>query len=261
MLAPRTPATFRFMSVSTDEPRKGLRGSERGAPLRSRAAIPAHDRPRERLRSVGVRNLSLRELVALIVGSGGPGSSALDIADRLARHTGGSLRRLGAMDVGEVERVPGVGAATAARLIASLELGRRAASEGTADRIRVRGPADVFERMGPRLRDALQEEFHVLLLDARHGVLREVLVTRGTLDSSLIHAREVFRPAVSEGAAGVILVHNHPSGDPTPSAEDRAVTRQLTAAGRTVGIPVLDHVVIGRGSYVSLGPDAVEGNI
>jgi len=106
--------------------------------------------------------------------------------------------------------------------------------------------------MGPRLRDLAQEEFHALVLNTRHCVIREVLVTRGTLDASLIHPRDVFRIAVTEGAAGVILVHNHPSGDPTPSAEDRAVTRQFADAGRAVGIPILDHVVIGRGRYVSL---------
>ncbi|MBT8487841.1 MAG: JAB domain-containing protein, partial [Gemmatimonadetes bacterium] len=100
-----------------------------------------------------------------------------------------------------------------------------------------------------------QEEFHALLLNTRHRILREVLVTRGILDASLIHPREVFRLAVAEGAAAIILVHNHPSGDPTPSAEDRAVTRQLAAAGRSLGIPVLDHVVIGRGRYVSLAPE------
>jgi DNA repair protein RadC len=111
--------------------------------------------------------------------------------------------------------------------------------------------------MGPRLKDVVQEEFHALLLNTRHRVVREVLVTRGILDSALIHPREVFRLAVSEGAAGVILVHNHPSGDPAPSAEDRAVTRQLGEAGRALGIPVLDHVVIGRGRYVSLAAELV----
>jgi DNA repair protein RadC len=100
-----------------------------------------------------------------------------------------------------------------------------------------------------------QEEFHALLLNTRHRVVREVLVTRGILDASLIHPREVFRIAVSEGAAGIILVHNHPSGDPAPSAEDRAVTRQLADAGRALGIPVLDHIVIGRGRYTSLAPE------
>jgi DNA repair protein RadC len=106
--------------------------------------------------------------------------------------------------------------------------------------------------MGPRLHDLPQEEFHTLLLNARHRVMREVFVTRGILDASLIHPREVFRPAVGEGAAALILVHNHPSGDPTPSEEDRAVTRQLVDAGRVLGIPVLDYVVVGRGSYRSV---------
>ncbi len=104
------------------------------------------------------------------------------------------------------------------------------------------------------MRDGLQEEFRTILLDAQHGVLRDVLVTRGILDASLIHPREVFRPAIEAGAAALVLVHNHPSGDPTPSAEDRAVTRQLTAAGRTLGVPVLDHVVIGDGRWRSVLP-------
>lgn len=201
---------------------------------------------------MGVRNLALRELFALIVGSGTSGSPALLVADRLSEVVDGSLPRLASMDVGMLERVPGVGRATAARLLAALELGRRAAVDDGDLGGRIRGPADVFARLGPRLRDLRQEEFHALLLNSRHRVLREVLVTRGTLDASLIHPREVFRSAVAEGAAGVILVHNHPSGDPTPSAEDRSVTRQLAEAGRAVGIPVLDHVVVGRGSFVSL---------
>ena len=121
------------------------------------------------------------------------------------------------------------------------------------------GPRDVFDRMEPRLRDLPQEEFHALLLSSRHSVIREVFITRGILDASLIHPREVFRPAIAESAAAIILVHNHPSGDPTPSAEDRAVTKQLTAAGRTVGISVVDHVVIGDGRFVSLADDGPLG--
>jgi DNA repair protein RadC len=108
------------------------------------------------------------------------------------------------------------------------------------------------------MRDLPQEEFHALLLNTRHQVVREVTVTRGILDASLIHPREVFRAAVVEGAAGVVIVHNHPSGDPTPSAEDRAVTRQLGEAGRALGIPVLDHVIIGDGAWRSL---AGEGDL
>ena len=222
-------------------------------PPSDRAAT--RDRPRERLRSVGAGNLSLGELLALVVGSGSGSSSAAVVGDRILALAEGSLSRLAAFDVSFLEGVPGVGAATAARVLAALELGRRAAASTSGAGDHIRGPADVFARMGPRLRDSRQEEFHALMLNSRHRVIREVLVTRGLLDSSLIHPREVFRPAVGEGAAGIILVHNHPSGDPTPSAEDRAVTKQLAEAGRAVGIPVLDHIVVGAGSYASLADE------
>lgn len=216
---------------------------------------PATHRPRERLRALGVRYLSVRELVAVLVGSGSASASAFVVADRLLAAADGSLRRLGASDPGALEKLAGVGTATASRVLAAVELGRRAAGEAGGEDEPVRGPADVFRRMGPRMRDLPQEEFHALLLNTRHRVVREVAVTRGILDASLIHPREVFRAAVVEGAAGVILVHNHPSGDPTPSPEDRAVTRQLVEAGRALGIPVLDHVIVGDGSYRSVTAD------
>jgi len=211
-----------------------------------------NDRPRERLRALGPRGLTVRELLTVVVGSGVAGVSAADVAQAISERVDGSLRRLASLDVSELEGLPGVGIATSARIAASLELGRRVATEPDGGDDRVRGPADVFRRMGPRLRDLPQEEFHALLLNTRHRVVREVLVTRGILDASLIHPREVFRAAVAEGAAGLILVHNHPSGDPMPSAEDRAVTRQLVEAGRLLGIPVLDHVVVGRGRWRSV---------
>lgn len=115
----------------------------------------------------------------------------------------------------------------------------------------LRGPRDVAAVFAPRLQDAPVEEFHVAILDAQHRLERDVLITRGLLNSSLVHPREVFREAIAERAAAVILVHNHPSGDPTPSAEDRAVTEQLVAAGRLLDIPVHDHIIVGRGRYVS----------
>lgn len=211
------------------------------------------DRPRERLRAIGARHLSVRELLALVVGSGHRGGNALAVADAVLGCVDGSLRRMAGADPGDLEKADGVGVATAARLAAALELGRRAAEEADDDGAPVRGPEDVYRRMAPRLRDLAQEEFHALLLNTRHRVVREVAITRGILDASLIHPREVFRAAVGEGAAAIILVHNHPSGDPTPSAEDRAVTRQLAEAGRALGIPVLDHVVIGRGRWTALG--------
>lgn len=216
---------------------------------------PQEERPRERLISLGPRALTVRELLAILIGSGDRRSSAVDVADRILARFGGSLRRLAASPANGLRELPGVGQATASRIQAALELGRRAGAEIAPEADRIRGPADVFARMGPRLRDLRQEEFHALLLNTQHKVIREVLVTRGLLDASLIHPREVFRPAIVESAAGVILVHNHPSGDPAPSPEDRAVTHQLSEAGAALGIPVLDHVVVGDGCWVSLVGD------
>lgn len=252
------------------------KGGGGGTPIRS---WTLEDRPRERLRNLGPASLSLRELLAILVGSGGRFGSALDVADHLLQRLGspssavpdpfrkgedrgsaGLLRRLATLPPGVLEGQPGIGSATAARLSAALELGRRAAAEDWAQDDPIRGPRDVFERLGPLLRDLRQEEFHALLLNTQHRVLRTVLVTRGILDAALIHPREVFRPAIVECASGVILVHNHPSGDPSPSREDGSVTEQLVSAGRAVGIPVLDHVIIGGGSYVSLAESGGLGN-
>jgi DNA repair protein RadC len=238
----------------------GAASGSRSVPAPGRYGIlnwPNAERPRERLRSLGSRTLATRELLAILVGSGGRDGSAMDVADLLLQRAGGSLRRLAALPATTLTEVPGVGAATAARVLASLELGRRAGSEESPARHRIQGPRDVLVRMGPHLRDLEHEEFHALLLNSQHRVIRDVLVTRGILDASLIHPREVFKPAIVESAAAVILVHNHPSGDPTPSAEDRAVTRQLAAAGRSVGIHVLDHVILGDGRFVSLMEEGV----
>jgi DNA repair protein RadC len=153
--------------------------------------------------------------------------------------------------VKEVCEVPGIGPAKAAKILAALDLGRRAAEEARPERDRMGSPRDVYERMRFTLRDLPYEEFHVLLLNTQNEILRDLQVTRGTLDASLVHPREVFKAAIAESAAAVVLVHNHPSGDPTPSAEDRAVTRQLREAGQTLGIDVLDHVIIGEGRYTS----------
>ncbi len=213
---------------------------------------PARERPRERLRSAGPGALSVRELLAILVGSGaGGGSTAVDVAAELVHVADGSLRRLASLSPASLQRVPGVGEAVWARVAAALELGRRLAQEGPAERGRIGGPRDAYELCAPTMRDLPHEEFRVLLLNTQHAVVREVTVSRGVLDGSVVHPREVFREAITESAAAVLLVHNHPSGDPAPSAEDRQVTTQLAEAGRVVGIPVLDHVVIGDGRYVS----------
>ena len=153
--------------------------------------------------------------------------------------------------VAALTAIGGVGMARAVTIHAALEIGRRFASEARDDGEPVRSPRDVARVFAPRLEDLPVEEFHVAILDAQHRLERDVTITRGLLTSSLVHPREVFREAIAERAAAVILAHNHPSGDPTPSADDRLVTEQLVAAGKLLDIPVHDHIIIGRGRYTS----------
>ncbi len=212
---------------------------------------PPHERPRERFRALGPAALRTAELLAILASTGTGGRSALEIAENLYERFGRSLRRLGRAPGAQLRDVPGIGEARAVAIQAALELGRRAAEEVRQDDDRVSTPRDVYRRFELRLRDLRQEEFHILLLNTQNAVLREVMVTRGILDASVVHPREVFAPALAESAAAVILIHNHPSGDPTPSPADREITRQLTEAGRILGIPVRDHVVVGNGRYCS----------
>jgi DNA repair protein RadC len=212
---------------------------------------PAPERPRERLRALGASALSTRELLAILIGSGSSGRSAIDVASSVLSRQAGSLRRLAASPAAELSTIDGVGPAVAARVAAALELGRRMALEVAVERERVAGPNDIHARCAPSMRDLVQEEFRILMLDTRHAVIAELPITRGTLDASLVHAREVFRPAIAQSAAAVVLVHNHPSGDPTPSSLDVEVTTHLASAGEMLGIPVIDHVVIGASGYVS----------
>jgi len=203
------------------------------------------------MRALGARALSTSELVAAVIGGGSGGTSALLCAQMVLEQVDGSLGRLAAMPVAALTRIPGVGLARATAVHASLELGRRMSVEAREAGAPLRCPRDVMDVFEPRLRELPVEEFHVAILDAQHRLERDVLITRGLLNSSLVHPREVFREAIAERAAAVILVHNHPSGDPTPSAEDRIVTQQMVAAGRLLDIPVHDHIIVGRGRYVS----------
>jgi DNA repair protein RadC len=215
------------------------------------AELPVLDRPRERLWSLGAAALTSQELVAVLLGTGGKGHDALDSAAHLLALADGSLRRLAARPGAQLLRESGIGPAKAARLLAALELGVRFHREERPPRQRIRSPEDVVRIVAPRLRDLPVEEFHLLALDSQSQVLRDVLVTRGLLNSSLVHPREVFRAAIAEAAAGIILVHNHPSGDPTPSPEDRSVTRQLAAAGELLDMPVYDHVIVAGDRFLS----------
>jgi DNA repair protein RadC len=220
------------------------------------ALLPA-DRPRERLWSLGPAALTSAELLAILIGTGKGGRTVLDVAGRLLDVSDGSLRRLVQRPVIELLSIEGVGPAKAARLLAAFELGVRLIREERPPVPRIREPQDVVRLLTARLRDLTVEEFHLLALDSQSQVLREVLVTRGLLNSSLVHPREVFRAAIAEAAAGIIVVHNHPSGDPTPSAEDRAVTQQLVAAGRLLDVPLYDHVIIAGDRFLSFATEGL----
>jgi DNA repair protein RadC len=215
------------------------------------SVVPESERPRERLWTLGPAALTTAELLAILLGTGGTAAGVMELAGRVLEIGEGSLRRLAQRPSAELLRAQGVGPTKAARLLAAFELGARIAKEERPPLSRIREPDDVVRLFQARLRDLQVEEFHLLALDSQSQVLREVLVTRGLLNSSLVHPREVFRAAIAEAAAGIIVVHNHPSGDPTPSAEDRAVTQQLVAAGRLLDLPLYDHVIIAGDRFVS----------
>jgi len=212
---------------------------------------PRQERPRERLYWNGPEALADAELLALQLGSGTAGRSASDVAREMLA-TYGSLAEVAAREVTELARVMGVGPAKAARLVAAFELGRRLRARTPGVRVVLSAPADVYAAFGPLMEDLPREVFRVALLDAQNGLLRDRVVSEGTLSASLVHPREVFKPALLEPAASVILLHNHPSGDPTPSREDIRLTRQLVECARLLDLRVHDHLVIGRGRYVSL---------
>lgn len=213
--------------------------------------LPRSERPRERLRALGSHTLGVAELLAIVLGSGSVGRSALSVGQDMLARSGGSLRRIAAQPVATLTAMRGVGTARAVTVHAALELGRRMSAELRDEGAPLRSPREVFTVYADRLQDLPAEEFHVAVLDSQHRMERDITVTRGILNSSLVHPREVFREAIAERAAAIILVHNHPSGDPTPSSDDRLVTEQLVGAGRLLDIPVHDHVIIGRGRYVS----------
>ncbi|HUG53546.1 MAG TPA: DNA repair protein RadC [Vicinamibacteria bacterium] len=211
--------------------------------------LPAEDRPRERLVRHGAGALSNRELLAVVLGTGTRHASVLDVAGALLD---AGLRGLAGRSVGELESERGLGRAQAARVAATLELGARLASEGRPTAPCFRTASDSARYLLPRYGARPVETFGILVLDVRHRLKREAVISVGCLTSSLVHPREVFQEAVVARAAALVLFHNHPSGDPEPSAEDVALTRRLASAGTLMGIEVLDHLVLGAGRFVSL---------
>ncbi len=215
------------------------------------ADLPLADRPRERLLRYGAGALSNAELIAIIIRVGGVGQNAVRLAESLLAGFDGlsGLARAGA---GDLARVKGVGDAKVAQIKAALELGRRMLVTAPEERPQIRSPADAANLLLLEMSWLEQEHLRVLLLDTRNRVLTVTTVYIGSLNTSVIRVGELFREAIRRNAAAVIVAHNHPSGDPTPSAEDVAVTSQIVAAGGLLDVEVLDHLVIGRGRYVSL---------
>jgi DNA repair protein RadC len=231
-------------------PRAPQNPSPPDSPTRLRE-IPADERPRERLIAYGADALSTAELLAILLRTGTERASALSMAEHLLAHFGG-LRAVAGATIEELAQVRGVGPAKAAQIKAAIEFGRRLIVASPEERPKIRSPRDVFNLVGPSLRDERREHFLALLLDTKNGVLRVRTVSVGDLSSSIVHPREVFVEAIRHGAASLIVAHNHPSGDPAPSPEDIAVTRRLVDAGELLGISLLDHVVIGDSRFVSL---------
>ena len=212
---------------------------------------PAEDRPRERLYHKGAESLADAELLAIQLGAGLAGCSAMDMArDLLSRY--GSLSGLAGRGIAELAAVRGVGPVKAVRLAAAFESTRRLRSRNGPGRVVLGSPEQVFARYGPLMEDLQKEVFRVALLDAQNGLLRDVVISEGTLSASLVHPREVFKPAILESAASIILLHNHPSGDPTPSREDLRLTRQLVDCSELLDLRIHDHVIIGRQRFISL---------
>lgn len=213
--------------------------------------LPPAERPRERLIQLGAEALSAQEILALILGRGVKGESVMVTAQKLLSKFG-SLQGIADSSVEELSEINGIGPAKATQLKAAFELSRRLEGAPREGKAQVKSPEDVVGAVGGRLKGKKREHFLTLLLDTRNRLIRVATVSMGSLDSSIVHPREVFKEAISASAASVIFVHNHPSGDAEPSEDDIELTRRLVEAGKVLGIVVLDHVIVGDGVFVSL---------
>jgi DNA repair protein RadC len=222
--------------------------SDRGLVIRD---LPADERPRERMEKYGPEALSNAELLAIVLRVGGRGESAVRLAERMLSEFRG-LVGVSKARLAQLAGLPGIGLAKAAQVKAAFELGRRlAGSSGEARRV-VQNAADAAAVVMEDLRYRDQECLAAIFLDVRNQVIHHRIITVGTLTGSPAHPREIFREALAHGCASLIVCHNHPSGDPTPSGEDLALTARLVKAGEVMGVPVIDHIIVGDGRFVSL---------
>jgi DNA repair protein RadC len=212
--------------------------------------LALRDRPREKLRRAGTAALGDNELVAIVIGHGFRGLGALEVANHVLDASAG-IHGLTRLSIDELRRLEGIGEAKAAQLVAAVELGRRTLLHESGPRVQFARPRDAAAYLMPTYGSQPVEQFGIVLLDTKHRVLRTKLLSVGTLDASLVHPREVFRAASAGGAAAIVLFHNHPSGDPSPSPDDVGLTRRMRAAGELMGIDVIDHVILADTQYFS----------
>jgi len=213
--------------------------------------LPEEERPRERLAKRGPEALANSELLAILLRTGSAKESALGLASRLLSRFGG-LRGIAQATVEQLSEVSGMGLAKAAQLKAAFELGKRLAVSSDEARPTIGSPGDAASLVMEEVRYQDREHFLALFLDSRNRVIAQRTISVGSLQSNIVHPREVFKEAISRSSASLIVLHNHPSGDPTPSEDDRAITARLKEAGNLIGIPLLDHIIIGGGRFVSL---------
>ena len=219
--------------------------------IKSIKEIPLNDRPREKMAANGAAVLTDAELIAILLRTGTAEKSAIDIASEMTADGGLYKRLAGITRLNELTNIKGLGQAKAATVLAALEIGRRIASAKPLEKIHLSCPQDVADFLMPRLRYAAKEQFVVILLNGKNKVIGTEVVSEGSLSSSIVHPREVYAPAMLHHAAAIMVAHNHPSGDPKPSLEDEEVTRMLSCSGKVLGIPMIDHVIIGDGNYYS----------
>jgi DNA repair protein RadC len=217
---------------------------------------PEKERPRERLLQQGAQHLTEAELLGILIGKGTTRKTAIDLArELLDRYE--SLENLFSRSPSELMKIKGIGSAKAATLSAAFQLVRRIQSKTSKDQPSFKRAKDVANLYLPLMKDLRKEVFRVLLLSRSNRLIKEVTISEGTLDASIVHPRDVFREALLESAAGVILLHNHPSGNPNPSEEDLRITKQLVEAGRVMGIKIYDHIILAGEDYRSLADDGL----